>query len=78
MTALRETAKKVPGFLEAVLDSISHLKCLLTSLTNRLELKGKKFTTFSAADESQIEDLWKLISQVDPSLHKGDKINKKI
>ena len=33
LTTLRETAKKVPGFQDAVLDSIAHLKCLLTSLT---------------------------------------------
>ena len=58
LTTLRETAKKVPGFLDAVLDSIAHLKCCLTSLTIQLELKGKKFTTFSAANESQINELW--------------------
>ena len=72
LTALCETAKKAPGFLKAVLDSIAHLKCLLTSLTNWLQLKGKMFTiaTYSAASESQIEELWNLISQVDPSLQK--------
>ena len=70
LTALCETAKKVPGFLKALLDSIARLKCLLASPTNWLQLKGKIFTTYSAASESQIEELWNLISQVDPSLQK--------
>jgi len=73
LAALCETAKKIPGFQDTALDSIAHLKCLLTSLTGRLELKGKKFT-FPAASESDINELWKMVLQVDPSLNKEEKI----
>ena len=55
LATLREAAKRSPGFQDAALDSIAHLKCLLTSLTERLELKGKKFTTFSAANEADMQ-----------------------
>jgi len=76
LTTLHERAKRVSGFKDAVLDSIAHLKCLLNSLTEWLELKGKKFITFSAANQSEIDELWELILQIDPSLNK-EKINKK-
>ena len=77
LATLREAAKRSPGFQDTALDSIAHLKCLLTSLTERLELKGKKFTTFSAANEADIEELWKSVLQVDPSLNKEEKITKR-
>ena len=51
LATLQNTAERVEGFDTAILDSISPVKCLLVKLLERLELKGKKFLSYTAASE---------------------------
>ena len=64
---LREAAKRRSGFQEEAIDSVSHVKVLLTQIFERLQLKGKKFTIFSAASPQSIEEMWKELQSVDSS-----------
>ena len=56
MKALRAVAERNQSLKEASLDSIVPVKAVLTNIANRLELKGKKFHTFTAA--SAREGYW--------------------
>ena len=50
---LCEATKRRPGFQDAI-DSVSHVKVLLTQIFERLQLKGKNFTVFNAASPQSI------------------------
>ncbi|KAL5496676.1 hypothetical protein EMCRGX_G013014 [Ephydatia muelleri] len=63
MKALRSVAERIVGFKEAILDSISPVKVILTDIAKRLELKEKKFTVFSPA--TKLDDLWTSIFSID-------------
>ena len=55
---LRELARKNPAVKEAVLDAISPAKITLTSISQRLELKSRKFAVDVATSDQEINDLW--------------------
>jgi len=76
MKALRAVAKRNPSFREASLDSIAPVKIVLT---NRLELKGKKFSTFAATSAQQLGDLWTALLTIDEefSYSRKDKFSSK-
>ena len=65
MQALRSVAGRKVGFKEAMLDSISSVKAVLTDIAKRLELKEKKFSVFSAATNDELDDLWTSILSID-------------
>ena len=48
---LHEAAKRRPVFKAEALDSIAHVKSLLVMLMERLELKGKKFSSLPSASD---------------------------
>ena len=52
------------------LDSIAHVKSLLVMLMERLELKGKKFSSFPSASDQDIGSMWEECKQLIPSLKK--------
>ena len=52
---LRDAAKRKPCFQEEAIDSVSHVKVLLTQIFECLQLKGKKFTVFNAASPQSIK-----------------------
>ena len=68
LSQLRSAAKKSPDLIPAVLDSIEPVKVLLSTVFQRLELCGKKFSMFSAASKEKLQELWYELSDVDPSL----------
>lgn len=57
MKALRSVAERIVGFIEAILDSISPVKVILTDIAKRIELKEKKFTVFSPATNEELDIL---------------------
>ena len=65
MKAFRSVAERIVGFKEAILDSISPVKFILTDIAKRLELKEKKFTVFSPATDEELDDLWTSIFSID-------------
>ena len=65
MKALRAVAERNPAFREAALDSIAPVKIVLTDIAKRLELKGKKFSVFTAASPEELDDLWTTLLSID-------------
>ena len=68
LSQLCSAAKKSPDLIPAVLDSIEPVKVLLSTVFQRLELCGKKFSMFSAASKEKLQELWYELSDVDLSL----------
>ena len=77
LATLRDAAKRQPEFMSAALDSIAHVKCLLVMLLERLELKGKTFSSLPPASEADIELMWDEVLVVDSTLQKDEPITKK-
>ena len=59
---LREAAKKNSEFHDGVADSVAPVKVLLSQVFGRLQLKGEKIEASEAATQSDIDNLWQLIS----------------
>ena len=78
LATLRNTAERVEGFDTAILDSISPVKCLLVKLLERLELKGKKFLSYTAASDAEIGELWSKVLEVDSTLEREVSVTKKL
>ena len=74
--ALCEAAVCVPNFRSA-LDSVAHVKSLLVMLLERLELKGKKFSSFAPSTEDDIDSMWSELLIVDSTLQKDESLTKK-
>ena len=64
---LRELARKNPAVKEAVLDVVSPAKITLTSITQRLELKSRKFIVDVSASVQEIDELWSQVKEIDSS-----------
>lgn len=47
LVALPDTTERVPNFRCSALASVAHVKSMLVILLDRLELKGKKFSSFA-------------------------------
>ena len=74
--SVRKLAKKTPGLKDSTLDSVASVKVLLNSITQILELKGRKFVVDVPATESTICDVWSSLQELDPTFDLGpsDKI----
>ena len=72
-------AERKADFRGAALDSISGVKILLTDIARRLELKGQKFSVFTAASDEELNDLWTAILSIDQefTFSKEDKVSAK-
>ena len=77
LATLRDAAKGWPEFRTAALDSIAHVKSLLVMLLERLELKGKKFSSFPSASEQDIDSMWKTVQEIDSTIEKDELLTKK-
>ena len=77
LATLRDAAKRRPEFRAAALDSIAHVKSLLVMLLERLELKGKKFSSFPSASEQDIDSMWEVIQEIDSTIEKDESLTKK-
>ena len=73
--------------LKQLCETTSHLKedvkqslydpiDLLSSVTERLELKGKKFQIFQSADDDEITDFWEILKFIDSALLRSDNSKK--
>ena len=67
----------MPNFRSSALDSIAHVKSLLTMLFERLELKNQKLYSFASCTESEIESMWNELLAVDSFLRKDESVSKK-
>ena len=76
MSELRAAADKCPEFKATVLDSIAPVKVLLTQLFERLQLKEESFKPITAASEEDIDAIWNLVQEVEPSLVRGESLRK--
>ena len=74
---LCEAAKRRSGFREEAIDSVSHVKVLLTQIFARLQLKEKKFTVFNTASLQSIEELWRELQSVDFTLTSSENLTKR-
>lgn len=70
-TAIRKAAGKNPELRSAVLDSVAPVKILLSTIFQRLELKGQKFSIFSPASEEDLVQMWSELNSVDSTLEYG-------
>ena len=71
LSQLRNLAQKNPEIVAAVRDSIEPVKVLLSSIFQRLELHGQKFSMFTPANENDLMQMWSVLQSVDPSLEYG-------
>ena len=77
LVALRNAAEHVSNFRSSGLDSIAHVKSLLTMLLERLELKSKKLLSFASCTESENELMWNELLTVDSTLTKDESVSEK-
>ena len=65
---------------EELLDSIEPVKVLLTKITERLQLKDKKFKVIQSASRELLAKVWSCLNQRDPdfNLSYTDKISVKV
>ena len=77
LAALRNATQRMPNFRSAALDSMAHVKSLLITLLERLELKKKKFSTLFPATEDHIDAMWSELLMVDSTLNKDESLTKK-
>ena len=73
---LRATAEKSEDFKGKTLNSVAPVKILLSTLFNRLHLKGKNFMSSAAATETAIDDVWKCVQEIEPSLVRRESLRK--
>ena len=76
MSQLRKIAEKKPSFIQAVSDSISPVKSLLTSVFTRLYLKEKQVNCNAAATPEELSDFWTVIIALDTTLEENGKYGK--
>ena len=77
LATLCDAANRWPEFRTAALDSIAHVKLLLVMLLERLELKGKKFSSFPSASEQDIDSMWEMVQVIDSTIQKDESLTKK-
>lgn len=73
MKAIRAAAEQHSGLREALLDSVSPVKALLSGLFLRLKLKDDPFSVFSAASTAEMDCFWNTILKIDCLMTKGDR-----
>ena len=66
ISEIRRAAKEDSSLKDALLDSIALAKTTLTSVTQRLKLKGKQFAVDVAAREESISEMWSCLEKIDP------------
>ena len=71
LRTVRTSPSEVSQCLQSAID-------LLNSILHRLELKGKAFDTYDAADDNEIQAFWEILQQVDETLTSSDTTKKAI
>ena len=68
MSALRKKAKRNPRLKDVSLDSIAPVKVLMSTVFQRLQLKGKNIECFISATMAEIDKLCKNLKSLDESI----------
>ena len=68
MKQIRELATQLPEVKEAITESLEACKVLLYSLFSRLKLKSEPLTSFNAASDEEIHELWEEVNKVDDTV----------
>ena len=76
LKAIRVAASLNPQLKDALKDSLEPVIVLLSSLFQRLKLKGEPFTVFTSATPDDLEELQAVLKQVQPDIDL-DKVSKK-
>jgi hypothetical protein len=74
---VRIAAEKYPNIKETTADSLSPVKCLLSSIFQRLQLKEKKVECYTSATLVEIEDMWETLRLMDSTITSSEKWVKK-
>lgn len=79
VSEIRQLASQKEGLREALLDSVAPVKKLLSTISQRLELKQKKFTVDTAALPDEIDSLWTSLLFLDSEfdLQHSDKVSQR-
>ena len=64
---IRRIAQDKSSLKEALLDSVVPAKTTPTAVTQRLQLKGQKFSVDVAAQPNKICQLWNTLKKIDPA-----------
>ena len=80
MSEVQKLAEDNPEVRPAGLDAVELVKLLLTRITERLQLKDKKFSVGTPATPGDLDDVWKCLSLInsDFSLQRNDKLSDKL
>ena len=70
LNAVQEATKQ--SYRNEVRSTLQPPLQLLTSITNRLELKGELFSVFKGASDDEIEAFWEVVRLIDDSLDQSD------
>jgi hypothetical protein len=65
---LKELRGGCVGFKNAIVETLEPVKELISHILQRLELKGKKFTVTHSSSESEINEMWELLLNIEPLL----------
>ena len=76
MKELRAAAEKEPALVDAVLDSVSPVKTIISDIIHRLTLKGRSFEVYPAACGQDIDEVWNSLHSIDSTVNVGDKHHK--
>ena len=69
LKAIREAASRNPKLKDALKDSLEPVIVLLSSLFQRLKLKGEPFAVFTSATSDDLERLQAVLEQVQPDIN---------
>lgn len=71
-SAVREAAVKAPALKQAVLESVRSTKQLVQDILERLQLHDKAVKTCPAATDTEMDELWSLMQDVDSRVQRSD------
>ena len=78
MDDIRKQSKNNPHLKEELINSLQPTIDLMEGIFERLSLKEESFKTFKAASDEDINELWKLLLEIDNTLDLEDRTKKSI
>ena len=71
MSEIRRKAEQVDGLKEKWIESVKPMITVLEERAKRVQLKGKPFKSFPAADDMDVEMLEASVTLIDPTISIG-------
>ena len=75
--SLKQLRRAGKNFTTEIGESLQPAVELLTDITRRLELKGKKIEVDTACPDSELEAFWEILLEIEPTLSPDDTIQEK-